>query len=98
MVKQRKPFAWLGSNDLAQLLGDCAGDKEVRDRQLESQLPVEPCLGVKAAAGGAMTVAAGVSGRMLLSTLGAMPKLSASFWRTAASQIPQDTSMRRWHA
>lgn len=45
-----------------------------------------------------MPVAAGVTGSMLLSALGAEPKLAAGLMRTAARQITQDPPVRRRHA
>ena len=58
----------------------------------------QPELGVVAAAGGAMAVAAGMAGGMRFATLWAIPKLTAGFRRTAARQITQNPPVRRGHA
>lgn len=44
-----------------------------------------------------MAIAAGVTGGMRRATLAAMPKLTAGFRRTAASQITQHPPVRRGH-
>ena len=98
MIEKPQECTWHGRDDFAQLFRHSEGAQEVRNRQLQFQLPVKPKPGIITPAGGAMPVAARVTGSMRLSTLGTVPELAAGFRRTAASQITQDTPVRVRHA
>ena len=88
----------MGSEELAQRLGDGAGAQEVGDRQAEGHLPVPPASGIVGPAGGAMAVAAGMIGIVRLLALGAVPELTAGLRRTATGQVAQDAAVSRRHA
>ena len=98
MEEQREQFAGMGADGPAQSFGHGEGGQMISDRQQEVLLPVTPGMGVIGAANRAMAVAAGVVGKVLLTTLRAKPELAAHGRSAAPGDIPQGAELIRAHA